>query len=68
MICEGRQGRVAGQRVRRAALADDTGRYKVLDHPKEWRSGTISRADVADFLLKQVQDSSYLGKTPVLTN
>ena len=38
MICEGRQGRVAGQRVRRAALADDTGRYKVLDHPKEWRS------------------------------
>jgi putative NADH-flavin reductase len=46
----------------------NTGRYKVLDHPKDWRSGTISRADVADFLLKQVQDSSYLGKTPVLTN
>ena len=33
----------------------NTGRYKVLDHPKDWRSGTISRADVADFLLKQVQ-------------
>ena len=46
----------------------NTGRYKVLDHPKDWRSGTISRADVADFLLKQVQDSSYLGKTSVLTN
>ena len=46
----------------------NTGRYKVLDYPKDWRSGTISRADVADFLLKQVQDSSYLGKTPVLTS
>jgi hypothetical protein len=46
----------------------NTGRYKVLGHPKDWRSGTISRADVADFLLKQAQDSSYLGKTPVLTN
>jgi hypothetical protein len=31
-------------------------------------SGTVSRADVADFLVKQAQDSTYLGKTPVLTN
>ena len=45
-----------------------TGRYKVLCAPKDWRSGTISRADVADFLVKQVQDRTYLGKTPVLTN
>ncbi len=44
------------------------GRYKVLCNPKDWRSGTISRADVADFIVKQVQDSTYLGKTPVLTN
>ena len=43
-----------------------TSRYKVLDEPKDWRSGTISRADVADFLVKQVQDPAYLGKTPVL--
>jgi putative NADH-flavin reductase len=43
-----------------------TCRYKVLDNPKDWRSGTISRADVADFLVKQVQDPAYLGKTPVL--
>ncbi len=34
-----------------------TGRYKVLVNPKDWRSGTVSRADVADFLVKQVQDS-----------
>ena len=45
-----------------------SGRYKVLDNPKDWRSGTISRADVADFLVKQVQDPGYLGKTPVLTS
>ena len=45
-----------------------TGRYKVLCDPKDWRSSTISRADVADFLVKQVQGTAYLGKTPVLTH
>jgi putative NADH-flavin reductase len=45
-----------------------TGRYKVLNNPEDWRSGTISRADVADFLVKQVQDPAYLGKTPVLSS
>ena len=45
-----------------------TGRYKVLDVPKDWRSGVISRADVADFLVKQVEDATYLRKTPVLTS
>ena len=43
-----------------------TGRYKSLDKPADWRSGTISRADVADFLVKQVEDDAYLGKTPAL--
>ena len=45
-----------------------TGRYQVLANPSEWRSGAISRADVADFLVKQAENSSYLGKTPVLTS
>lgn len=45
-----------------------TGRYKALCDPKEWRSGTISRADVADFLVKQAQNPTCLGKTPALTN
>jgi uncharacterized protein YbjT (DUF2867 family) len=45
-----------------------TGRYTALCDPRDWRSGTISRVDVADFLVRQVQDRSYLGKTPVLTN
>jgi putative NADH-flavin reductase len=45
-----------------------TGRYRVLCDPEDWRSGTISRADVADFLVKQAQEPAYLGKTPVLTH
>jgi putative NADH-flavin reductase len=44
-----------------------TGRYRVLLDPRSWRIGFISRADVADFLVKQVDDDTYLGKTPVLT-
>ena len=43
-----------------------SGRYQVLDDPESWRNGLISRADVADFLIRQVDDDTYLGKTPVL--
>ena len=43
-----------------------TGRYKVLSEMKDWRGGFISRADVADFLVKQVADRSLIGKAPVL--
>jgi putative NADH-flavin reductase len=44
-----------------------TERYHVLVEPSSWRIGFISRADVADFLVKQIDDDAYLGKTPVLT-
>jgi len=44
-----------------------TGRYKVLVDPKSWRVGFISRADVADFLVRQIDDDTYLRTTPVLT-
>jgi len=43
-----------------------TGRYKVLVEPERWRGGAISRADVADFLVGQIDNDTYLGKTPVL--
>jgi putative NADH-flavin reductase len=43
-----------------------TGAYRALLNPKDWRAGSISRADVADFLVKQVTDPTYLGKTPLL--
>jgi putative NADH-flavin reductase len=44
-----------------------TGRYEVLDDPHRWRGGLISRADVADFLIANVDDRSYVGRTPVVT-
>jgi len=43
-----------------------TGRYQVLKKPGDWRCGFISRADVADFLVKQIDDDQYLGKAPAL--
>lgn len=43
-----------------------TGRYDVLPEVKDWRGGFISRADVADFLMKQIADRSLIGKTPLL--
>jgi putative NADH-flavin reductase len=43
-----------------------TGRYRVLAEPREWRNGLISRADVADFLAQQIDRDDYLGKAPVL--
>jgi putative NADH-flavin reductase len=43
-----------------------TGCYKVLKEPSQWRTGTISRADVADFLVQQIEDRAYVRETPVL--
>ena len=44
-----------------------TGAYRVLIDARDWRSGSISRADVADFLVRQIDDASLVRKTPVLT-
>ncbi|SLN74339.1 hypothetical protein ROJ8625_04043 [Roseivivax jejudonensis] len=41
--------------------------YKVLTDPKDWRMGIISRADVADFLVRAATDDSLVGQAPVLT-
>lgn len=43
-----------------------TGRYQILDLPASWRNGVISRADVADFLMKALEGNAYVGKAPVL--
>ena len=45
-----------------------TGRYRVLTTSKDWRFGTISRADVADFLVRQIDDRALIGTTPLLIN
>jgi len=43
-------------------------RYKVLREPSSWRNGIISRASVADFLVKQIEHRAYLRAAPVLVN
>jgi putative NADH-flavin reductase len=45
-----------------------TGRYKVLREPSEWRNGIISRSNVADFLVKQIEDRTFINAAPVLVN
>jgi putative NADH-flavin reductase len=45
-----------------------TGSYRVLANPKDWRCGFISRANVADFLVKQIDDDTLIRKTPVLAD
>jgi putative NADH-flavin reductase len=42
--------------------------YRVLVDARDWTSGFISRADVADFLVKQIDDTSLLHQTPTLTD
>lgn len=43
-----------------------TGSYRVLTASKDWQFGAISRADVADFLVRQIDDRALIGATPLL--
>ena len=43
-----------------------TSRYRVMTASKDWRFGAIGRADVADFLVRQIDDRALIGKTPLL--
>ena len=43
-----------------------TGRARALVDPKEWRAGSISRADVADFLVREAFERRFVGQTPLL--
>ncbi len=56
--------------VRPVILTDGpkTNAYRALVDPRDWTCGFISRADVADFLIKQIDDDAFLYKTPVLTS
>lgn len=45
-----------------------TGRYRILSETSEWRNGIISRADIAEFLVRQIEDQTYIHKNPVLIN
>jgi putative NADH-flavin reductase len=43
-----------------------TGTYRVIDDLTNLTAGKISRADVADFMLKELRNPSHFGKTPLL--
>ena len=43
-----------------------TGQARALVDPKDWRAGSISRADVADFLVREAFERRFVGKTPLL--
>lgn len=43
-----------------------SGRYKVLTDRNLWRNGFVSRADVADFMVREMDDNMYVRKAPVL--
>jgi putative NADH-flavin reductase len=44
-----------------------TGKYRVIENLSGVTAGKISRADVADFILKQLASPTHFGKTPLLT-
>jgi uncharacterized protein YbjT (DUF2867 family) len=43
-----------------------TGRYRVLSRPEEWSNGMISRADVADFLIREAEAGEHIRQGVVL--
>ena len=53
-----RPGVLAGGRRR--------GRYRIVADHSKWRNGIISRAEVADFLVRQIEGRTYLCQAPVL--
>ena len=45
---------------------DKLGGYKILDDPKTWRNGWVTRANVARFLIIESEDETYKFKTPII--
>jgi putative NADH-flavin reductase len=45
-----------------------TGRFKILSESSLWRNGIISRSDVAEFLVRQIEDQTYVRQAPLLVN
>ena len=43
-----------------------TGTYRVIDDLTNVTAGKISRADVADFMLREIAKPTHFGKTPLL--
>ncbi len=43
-----------------------SGSYRILIKPAEWRNGIISRADVADFIIKRIEAGALKREKPVI--
>jgi uncharacterized protein YbjT (DUF2867 family) len=43
-----------------------SGKYRVLARPSEWRNGIVARADVADFIVKRIDDDALNREKPVI--
>src|SRR5262245_21224257 len=43
-----------------------TGRARALTDPKTWMTGSVTRADVADFLVREAFERRFVGQTPLL--
>ncbi|HEY1247214.1 MAG TPA: NAD(P)H-binding protein [Hyphomicrobiaceae bacterium] len=43
-----------------------TGRARALTEPKDWTMGSVTRADVAAFLVREAFERHFVGRTPLL--
>jgi putative NADH-flavin reductase len=43
-----------------------TGRARALTDPKDWTGGSVTRADVADFLVREAFERRFVAQTPLL--
>ncbi len=43
-----------------------TGLYRALPEPKDWKIGPVRRSDVALFLIDEVEQGRFIGKTPAV--
>ena len=43
-----------------------TGHARALTDPKDWRAGSVTRADVAAFLVREVFERRFVSQTPLL--
>lgn len=43
-----------------------TGRYQVLDRPSSWTNGLIARADVAQFIVREIETGDHVRRPVVL--
>ena len=64
-----KQSDVQWQIVRPGFLTNDpkTGTYRIIDDMNGVTAGKISRADVADYMLRQLKNPTHFGKTPLIT-